>query len=122
MMGTLRLILFLLVASAGFTACKTVGRAGAGRAGSLPLQADDFALTAGLTPDEIGGARKLYQTKCARCHKFYSPAAYGEAEWRSWMTKMSKKAKLNSEQEELLSRYLTAFRSGGKGEPTEPDR
>jgi hypothetical protein len=32
-------------------------------------------------------------------------------QWRYWMTKMSKKAHLKAEQEELVSRYLGAFRA-----------
>ncbi len=39
------------------------------------------------------------------------PAAYGEAEWRAWMARMSRKARLKQDQEELLSRYLDALRT-----------
>ena len=46
----------------------------------------------------------------------YNPADYTEEEWRSWMTKMSKKAKLNPDQAQLLSRYLDVFRSPAKQE------
>src|SRR6266545_1851261 len=42
---------------------------------------------------------KLYVAKCAKCHKFYDPAKYSEADWKMWMKKMSKKAKLKPEQE-----------------------
>ena len=64
-------------------------------------------------PDQI--ARKLYVTKCAKCHKFYDPAKYSDAEWQMWMWKMSKKSKLNSEQHELLSNYIEqTFRSGNR--------
>ncbi len=55
-------------------------------------------------------ARQLYSAKCSKCHRFYDPATYPEAKWRSWMTKMSKKAKLNPDQEDLLARYLELFR------------
>jgi Dihaem cytochrome c. len=51
--------------------------------------------------------QKLYVAKCAKCHKFYDPAKYSEADWQIWMTKMSKKAKLKPEQEEILSRYIS---------------
>jgi hypothetical protein len=49
---------------------------------------------------------KLYVAKCAKCHKFYDPARYSEADWQMWMTKMSKKAKLKPEQQAELSRYI----------------
>lgn len=64
-----------------------------------------------LSAREIGNARNLYQMKCAKCHKFYDPAAYSEREWRSWMGKMSKKARLKPAQEQLLSTYLDALRT-----------
>lgn len=61
-------------------------------------------------PNQI--ARRLYVAKCAKCHKFYDPARYSDAEWQMWMAKMSKKSKLNTEQRELLSNYIEeTFRS-----------
>jgi len=63
-----------------------------------------------LSEPEIAAARKLYVAKCAKCHKFHNPAKYPDEEWRTWMRKMSRKAKLKPEQDELLSRYLETFR------------
>ncbi len=74
---------------------------------------------ADLTPSEAAAARKLYTAKCAKCHRFYEPAAYPEAEWRLWMDKMSRKAKLKPEQEKLLNRYLDACRAERKPAPSE---
>jgi len=71
----------------------------------------DAARVAGLADEEIARAQKLYIAKCARCHKFYDPVKYNDAEWHSWMNKMSKKARLKADQEKLLSRYLEAFRA-----------
>ncbi|PYJ07003.1 MAG: hypothetical protein DME25_04855 [Verrucomicrobia bacterium] len=51
-------------------------------------------------------ARKLYVAKCARCHKFYDPAQYSDAEWQKWMGKMGKKSKLKPGQQEMLARYI----------------
>jgi hypothetical protein len=50
---------------------------------------------------------RLYVAKCAKCHKFYEPAKYSEADWNMWMTKMSKKAKLKPDQQEELTRYIS---------------
>src|ERR1043166_4722096 len=59
--------------------------------------------------------RKLYLTKCAKCHKLYDPAKYSDEQWHKWMVKMSKKSKLTSEQSEMLSRYIdSALRSPPK--------
>jgi len=65
---------------------------------------------AGLSPDEISMGAKLALNKCVRCHQLYDPKAYNDAEWRTWMMKMSRKAHLKPDQEELLSRYFEGFR------------
>jgi len=66
-----------------------------------------YVLQAGspLLKDEAVG-RKLYVNKCAKCHKFYDPSHYSETQWREWMQKMSRKAKLTPEQEKQLSKYV----------------
>src|ERR1041385_5968966 len=58
-----------------------------------------------LKQKEKLAARKLYQNKCAKCHRPYEPAAYNKEEWDFWMQKMRKKAKLKPGQEALLDRY-----------------
>jgi len=63
-----------------------------------------------LSSEEIKSAEKLYQAKCAKCHKFYNPSDYTGPEWQKWMLKMKKKSKLKPDQYELLSRYLDTFR------------
>ncbi len=65
---------------------------------------------ADLSSEEIKSAEKLYQAKCAKCHKFYNPADYTGPEWQKWMLKMKKKSKLKPDQYELLLRYLDTFR------------
>jgi hypothetical protein len=83
--------------------------ASGGQAVSLP------PLPAGrqlIPPEQERQAVHLYLNKCARCHKFYDPREYTDAAWQSWMRKMSRKAKLEPEQEALLWRYLDAFRAG----------
>lgn len=65
-----------------------------------------------LKPNEAVAARKVYVAKCAKCHKFYEPKNYTDADWGRWMGKMSRKSKLSAEQEELLKRYLAEYRAG----------
>jgi hypothetical protein len=69
------------------------------------------ANTGGLSVQEINNGAKLLIAKCARCHPLYDPSPYTDAEWSQWMTKMTKKVRLKPEQEELLWRYLEAFRA-----------
>ena len=56
--------------------------------------------------DENAAGHKLYVAKCTKCHKFYDPAKYSDEDWTMWMKKMSRKARLNAEQERMLSRYI----------------
>src|SRR5258708_33882415 len=81
---------------------------------SVFVLAASHTKAATLSPKEIADAKKLYTGKCARCHKFYDPAAYDDAEWSSWMLKMKKKSKLKPDQYELLSRYTEMLRSESK--------
>lgn len=68
------------------------------------------------TKDELM-ARKIYVAKCAKCHKFYEPRNYNEAEWRKWMDSMSRKSKLKPEQDRMLNAYLNGYRSGTSSIP-----
>jgi hypothetical protein len=65
--------------------------------------------------NDSGAGQKIYVAKCAKCHKFYDPAKYSEADWQMWMAKMSKKAKLKPEQEQALSRYIAENLRFAKG-------
>lgn len=102
------LLLGALAAALGLAACQSPGAVG--RRAGLPPDAEARALAAGWSADEAAHARKVYLLKCARCHKFYAPAAYADAQWQAWMVKMSKKAGLTAEEDRLLSRYLELFR------------
>jgi hypothetical protein len=83
-------------------------------AGVVPVGASD------LSSKQISEARELYDIKCAKCHKFYNPSDYSQAEWDMWMKKMSRKAKLKGTQSELLAKYLQGFRD--KSVTTEPPK
>ncbi len=50
--------------------------------------------------------KKLYQARCAKCHRMYDPGKYTDAQWQSWMGKMSKKAKLRPEEKQALLDYV----------------
>ncbi len=65
-----------------------------------------------LTDKDAAAGRKLYVAKCAKCHRFYEPKNYNDSEWGRWMGAMSRKSKLKPEQEDVLARYLDAYRQG----------
>ena len=66
-----------------------------------------------LSPVDAQAARKLYEVKCAKCHKFYEPTAYAQAEWDDWMVKMARKSKLKPDQFRLLTQFLADYRQRG---------
>jgi hypothetical protein len=67
--------------------------------------------TTAVDGDPAIAGRKLYVAKCARCHRLYDPGKYSDAEWRQWMVKMSRKARLKTGQEDLLARYVATLRT-----------
>jgi hypothetical protein len=105
-------IAIALLLAAGFVGCQS---AAPGRAGSksIPPLSPNAVSGAGLSTQEIADANALGTAKCMKCHGFYNPADYSQSEWDTWMRKMSRKAKLKPAQDELLRRYLAAFRTQG---------
>ena len=49
-----------------------------------------------LTVNEITAARKTYVAKCAKCHRFYEPKNYAEADWRHWLDSMNRRSKIKA--------------------------
>ena len=78
--------------------------------GRLPPVDAAAAQSVGLKLEQVDEASKLYSAKCLRCHKSYDPRAYTDKQWQTWMTKMNRKAHLDSGQQDLLGRYLKAVR------------
>jgi len=100
-----------LTAASGLAGCESSSPGGRPGGSPIPVLGEDAARVAGLSDQQVKDATALCAVKCARCHKFYNPSPYSQPEWNKWMSKMSKKAHLKPEQEELLTRYLGAVRS-----------
>ena len=57
----------------------------------------------------LESARTLYVSRCSTCHSLNLPRDYTPPEWREWMRKMSRKAKLTGGQDgEILAFVLAA--------------
>jgi len=104
-------VVLAVAAAAWVVGCQSTSPGGRPAYSSIPALGEDAARVAGLSGQQVQDAVALCAAKCARCHKFYDPAHYNQAEWDKWLGKMSKKARLKPEQEELLSRYLAAVRA-----------
>lgn len=81
--------------------------------GCVAIVAVGAAGAAGITGPELAAAKKLYLTKCAKCHKLYDPVNYPDEDWDRWMLKMAKKAKLKPAQAEAVARYAETLRQPG---------
>ena len=91
----------------------------------MGLAAAWSATAADLSPEDAAAARKLYQNKCGRCHKFYNVDNYPDPAWAMWLEKMIAKARLTPEEAGRLSRYLQTLRpshpqTGTAGDPLRP--
>src|SRR3954465_3298020 len=101
----MRALVFLVTSIAAIQlACQSSG----GGRSTLPEPNPERA--GELRPEELREGNRLYTVKCAKCHKFYNPGDYDRAEWHMWMTKMSRKAHLNADEQIRLARYLDLFR------------
>ena len=105
-------LLCILLALTGFGSSSRAGSAHTAKdsKGHLPAVDQATAQAAGLKPAQIDEASRLYTSKCLRCHKGYDPRSYSDSQWQTWMSRMSRKARLDSGQQDLLTRYLKAVR------------
>jgi hypothetical protein len=111
------LALLVVLSGSGLASCASSPPTRKGPSGPLPVANADAARAAGLSTLQTDVALKLYTAKCIRCHKSYDPHAYTDVQWQTWMSKMSRKAHLDSQQKDLLARYLQAVRA-----TTTPDK
>jgi hypothetical protein len=105
-----RVVYAAVAVAAGLVGCVT-GPLGSDAIVPAAAAAASAATRVGMAPADITRAADLYALKCAKCHKFYDPAGYSDKEWAVWMTKMSKKSRLEPDEQEVLARYLDASRA-----------
>ncbi|MBU6398759.1 MAG: hypothetical protein KGS61_00440 [Verrucomicrobia bacterium] len=110
------------VVAVGPSGCQSTAPPGHKASASVPSLTAAQISAAGLGEDEIAAATTLCKAKCLKCHKFYGPDEYNDAEWNHWMVKMSKKARLKPDQQELLTRFLNAFRVENSANEKSVDR
>lgn len=60
--------------------------------------------------ERLESARTLYVTRCSSCHSLHVPLDYEVSEWRGWMRKMSRKAKLTTGQDSEILAFIFAAR------------
>ena len=67
--------------------------------------------TNSLIPDSIklADGKKLYKSKCSRCHTLYKPKDYRLELWKENLDDMKIKAVLSNEEYELILAYLKKY-------------
>ena len=53
-------------------------------------------------------ARSVYIERCSSCHNVVPPKELSLEKWKETLDKMTPRAKLNSEQKEMIWRYISA--------------
>jgi hypothetical protein len=71
-----------------------------------------------LSASERAEAKAIYEIRCAACHRLYDPRSYADDEWRLWLARMSRKARLDPPRAKLLNRYLKVLRT--ESQPASP--
>lgn len=61
---------------------------------------------AGVTLDDLEQGRSLYLSRCGACHQLIDPKSVAPSKWPHEVQEMQQRAKLTSEQVELISLYL----------------
>ncbi len=69
-------------------ACESTGNGGA---------------VANSSPD---GGQALYEKSCSRCHALYMPMSYSSSEWKYYVGKYGRKARLTQHQRQVVYDYL----------------
>lgn len=96
------------------TGCGSVGLSNRTALAALIKPAEAYWKDAGFSEPQVASVSHLYIVKCARCHQVYNPTDYSGADWRSWMTRMSKKAHLTADQAQLLSQFTDTLRTAAE--------
>ena len=62
--------------------------------------------TAPASDPHAAGGRSLYEKSCARCHALYMPRSHTASEWRFYVRKYGRKARLDRGQRQVVYNYL----------------
>ncbi|MBS1934892.1 MAG: hypothetical protein JST96_12900 [Bacteroidetes bacterium] len=63
----------------------------------------------GYSLNDLNEGKKIYEANCNKCHRYKAPESRDEAKWDDIIPKMAKKAKLSSDQQELVLKYVVTM-------------
>ncbi|MES1225016.1 MAG: hypothetical protein ABUT20_56540 [Bacteroidota bacterium] len=97
-------VIFLLLAAC-ISACATIKL-------TEPTQVDaerGSQKFPGYSMNDLAEGKKIYEANCNKCHRYKVPESRDEAKWDDIIPKMAKKAKLSSDQQELVLKYVVTM-------------
>ncbi|WP_374540276.1 cytochrome c [Flavobacterium sp.] len=59
-----------------------------------------------MSPDQLE-VKNLFETNCGKCHKLYDRSAFSKENWKPIVERMTRKARLTSEQGEKIYSYIS---------------
>lgn len=57
-------------------------------------------------PGNTKTGKELYEIRCQNCHKLHNPKKYSDLEWKVFVKKYGRKAKLNKKERLKVLNYL----------------
>lgn len=83
-------------------------------ASTLPRPTDDQAVVAarrwpGTTRADLERGREVYVDRCSGCHALFQPQRFPASKWQRMVGEMSKRAKLEGRDRDVILRYLVSF-------------
>ena len=73
----------------------------------VPTEAN---LTQGTSLKDLQDGREIYSNRCGRCHWLHAPEKYSPDQWKTYLNKMRKRAKLNDAEYSLVEKYVNKGR------------
>ena len=58
------------------------------------------------TVAELEEGKGIWEAKCDRCHKLYSPESYTKTKWEGILPRMNKRSKLNEDEAGKVRGYI----------------
>jgi cytochrome c5 len=71
----------------------------------VPTQLPSMAETT-APPMDLAVGRSLYENKCAKCHKLFSPTDYSKEDWGPILVRMQKKAAVEDADMAQINNYI----------------
>jgi cytochrome c5 len=63
--------------------------------------------SATVTNAQYVEGKTVYDAKCGKCHKLYSPERGNMTQWTKWIDRMAPKAKLTADEKTQVTNYVS---------------